>query len=235
MNNRKRILKARNRSFTPVPRRPAYPGSRGLPLGKGHRAIERGERAAFIPPEDWHEPHGQGGDFEIVIQPPGHGYRHVLSPADVRARLAELPAEFTRSLEVVQLSRITRKKQSFPCYGMQWGAAIYLYPVEESLVEHYPLAPKPTQRIEAAMYGARWEQAGGGKWLLHWSEEAIRDFYLNNVLIHELGHLLDQRNTGFADRERYAEWFAMRFGYLATGGRESRSPRRLVVRRHHAK
>jgi len=234
MNNRKRILKARNRSYARVQRGSAHPGSRGLPLGKGHRAIERGERAAFIPPEDWHEPHGQGGDFEIVVQQPGPGYRHVLTPADVRARLAQLPPQFTRALEVVQFSQITRKKQSYPCYGMQWGAAIYLYPVEESLVEHYPHAPKPTQRIEAAMYGGRWEQ-NGGRWLLRWSEEAIRDFYLNNVLIHELGHLLDQRNSGFADRERYAEWFATRFGYLATGGRNARRPGRPVLRRHHAK
>ncbi len=117
---------------------------------------------------------------------------------------------------------------------MQWGAAIYLYPVEESLVEHYPHAPKPTQRIEADMYGGRWEHTGS-QWLLRWPEAAIRDFYLNNVLIHELGHLLDLRNGGFADRERYAEWFAMRFGYLATGGRESRTPRKAVMRRHHVK
>ena len=234
MSNRKQILKARNRSLAPVGRRPSQAPPRGLPLGKGHRAIERGERTAFIPPEDWHEPHGRGGDFRIVVQPPGSGYRHVLTPADVRERLAQLPPEFTRPLEVVQFSRITRKKQSFPCYGMQWGATIYLYPVEESLIEHYPQAPKPAQQIEAAMYGGRWEQQGG-RWLLRWSEAAIRDFYLNNVLIHELGHLLDLRNSGFADRERYAEWFAMRFGYLATGGRHSRSSGRAVVRRHHGK
>jgi hypothetical protein len=55
------------------------------------------------------------------------------------------------------------------------------------------------------------------------------------VLIHELGHLLDERNTGFADRERYAEWFAMQHGYLATGGRHARSRRERVVQRHHAK
>ena len=234
MNNRKQILKARNRSFQPVRQRPTDVRMPGVPLGRGHRAIERGERAAFIPPETWHEPRGRGGDFRAVVQPPGRGYRHVLSPAEVRARLAELPRSFVSSLEVVQFSRITRKKQSFPCYGMQWGATIYLYPVEESLVEHYPQAPKPNQQIEASMYGARWEQ-DGSQWRLCWSEAAIRDFYLNNVLIHELGHLLDERNTGFADRECYAEWFAMQYGYLASGGRAARTRRPRVVHRHDAK
>jgi hypothetical protein len=70
---------------------------------------------------------------------------------------------------------------------------------------------------------------------LCWTESAIRDFYLNNVLIHELGHLLDSRNSGFADRERYAEWFAVRYGYLATGGRKARETVPRIVRRRHAK
>ena len=234
MNNRKQILKARNRSSLGFGQRAAAARLPGLPLGRGHRAIERGERSAFIPPETWHEPHGHGGDYRVIVQPPGAGYRHVLTPSEVRERLAQLPPSFMRSLEVAQFSRITRKKQTFPCYGMQWGTTIYLYPVEESLVEHYPQAPKPNQQIEASMYGGRWEQ-DGSQWRLCWSEAAIRDFYLNNVLIHELGHLLDERNTGFADRERYAEWFAMRHGYLATGGRAARSRRQRVVPRHAAK
>ena len=51
---------------------------------------------------------------------------------------------------------MTRKKQSFPCYGMQWGTAIYLYPIEESLEEHYSAPPKPSQVNEVRMFGGRW-------------------------------------------------------------------------------
>jgi hypothetical protein len=64
-----------------------------------------------------------------------------------------------------------------------------------------------------------------------WTEEAIKDFYLNNILIHELGHLVDDRNVRAADRERYAEWFAVRHGYLSTPGR--RPAGQKVIRRHH--
>ena len=42
-------------------------------------------------------------------------------------------------------------------------------------------------------------------------------------------------NGGFADRERYAEWFAMRYGYLASGGRATRMLRQRIVPRHAAK
>ena len=73
-------------------------------------------------------------------------YSH--SEATCEPRLAEFPDWMLEELEVVQFSRMTRKKQSFPCYGMQWGASLYLYPIEDSLIEYYqcPPTPGPGQR-----------------------------------------------------------------------------------------
>jgi hypothetical protein len=141
------------------------------------------------------------------------------------------------SLEVVQMSQMTRKKRIAPCYGMQWGTAIYLYPIEETLIEIFTDPPKPAQQIEARMYGARWVQSGRREWRLIWTELAIRDFYLNNVLIHELGHVLDGRNSRSLDRERFAEWFAVEHGYKASRRAElaEQAVRKYVVRRHHRK
>jgi len=84
------------------------------------------------------------------------------------------------------------------------------------------------------MYGGRWAEPAPGTWTLTWSEQAAQDFYLNNILIHELGHLVDERNSGYIDRERYAEWFAVHYGYLQSGGRSARNYQRGVRRRHHA-
>src|SRR5215813_8214540 len=181
---------------------------RGVRSSKRARGVPRNEQLPFVPPENWHEPHENAHKYRIIVQSPGAGHRHILTPAEVRGRLAELPAQFLESLQVVQFSRMTRKKLSFPCYGMQWGSTIYLYPVEESLVERFNAPPKPAQLIEAKMYGGRWEQEGRGAWKLVWTEAALKDYYLNNILIHELGHLLDDRNTRSVDRERFAEWFA---------------------------
>jgi hypothetical protein len=138
-----------------------------------------------------------------------------------------------KPLQVVQLSQMTHKKRRSPCYGMQWGSTIYLYPIEESLVESFAEPPKPAQRIEASMYGARWMNERGN-WQLMWTEASLRDFYLNNVLIHELGHILDNRNTSNRDRERYAEWFALEMGYKASR-REllaQQAVNKYFVRRH---
>jgi hypothetical protein len=192
------------------------------------------QREPFAPPEDWHEPTNRNNGYRVVVQAPGEGYCHVVTPTQVRERLASVPQEFLRGLEVVQFSRMTRKKQSFPCYGMQWGATLYLYPLEESLEEWFYVPPRTEVFNEARMYGGRWDEPSVGTWRLTWTPAAIEDFYLNNILIHELGHLVDDRNSNYAARERYAEWFAVQYGYRATGGQDGRR-RAKVRRRHHAK
>lgn len=192
---------------------PAAIASRRV-AGKGARISGSSVRGPYMPPENWYEPReDHNGPYKIIEQAPGNGFRHILGEDDIRARLALLPAWMVKPLQFVQLSQMTRKKRRAPCYGMQWGNTIYLYPIELNLIENFRRAPKPAQVIEAKMFGARWERISAQSWNLIWTEDTIRDFYLNNVLIHELGHILDERNTRSIDRERYAEWFALEYGY----------------------
>lgn len=176
-----------------------------------------GAREQFNAPEDWHEPTGCA-ERRYVVQPAGEGYLHAATVDEVKDRIAQLPAKFTHDLEVVQFSRMTRKRALFPCYGMQWGTAVYLYPIEESLSETYVRPPKPQQLIEIEMYGGKWKP-DGNYWRLEWTEKTIKDFYLNNILIHEIGHIYDDWNTNFEKREQYANWFAVEYGYRASRGR----------------
>jgi len=197
-----------------------------------HAIAPRNPVRSFDPPEDWHEATGAEG-YHIVKREPGKGYRHVVTPRQIRTRLAQLPKSFIADLEVVQLCKMTRKKEFSPCYGLQWGHAIYLYPFDDTLDEYF-IAPPPSWFVtETRMYGGRWEKSEPGVWRLCWSEASARDFQLNNVLIHELGHLIDKRNTNYVDQERFAEWFAIEYGYRRTGGWDKRRPRRRVRRRHH--
>ena len=205
--------------------------SRDVRANKRARGVQRNLQLPFVPPEDWHEPADVRHGYRIVVQYPGPGFRHILTPDDVRRRLAQFPESMLANLQVVQFSHMSRKKQSFPCYGMQWGTSLYLYPIEKNLIEYYTCPPTPNQVNEARMYGGRWSHSSAGVWALEWTEESVHDFYLNNILIHELGHLFDVRNTGYVARERYAEWFALEYGYKRSRG--DRSPKK-TVRRHHA-
>jgi len=179
-----------------------------------HRGNGLASGRQFDAPERWHEPRGDGR-LRVIVEDAGENYMHAVSVDDIPPRESLLPEEYQQKLEVVQLSRMTRKRRLFPCYGLQWGNSVYLYPIEASLEELYVRAPRPAQRIETEMFGGRWEQ-DGSYWRLTWTPETIRDFYLNNVLIHEIGHINDDRNTSFRERERYADWFAVEYGFRAT-------------------
>lgn len=200
-----------------------------LELGQRARGAEARNEKSYLPSEVWHEPSPGSADYRIVVQDPGKGYIHVVTPEQIRRRLEQLPRDLLRPLRVIQLSRMTRKKKLFPCYGMQWGNAIYLYPLESSLVEHFERPPHPCEYNEARMYGGRWVEQGG-TWRLTWTPQTIRDFYLNNVLMHELGHLLDNRNSNQRDRERFAEWFAIEHGYRPSRGPHRRGRGRTSAR-----
>ena len=201
----------------------------GVPR-RSQRLIKPNFAASFAPPEDWHEPIETSDGYRVITQEPGAGFRHVVNADEIEKRLAELPGWMIDQLDVIQLSRMTRKKLRLPCYGMQWGTTLYLYPIEESMEEVFVQPPSPALKIETEMYGGKWKQ-NHDQWCLRWTETAIKDYYLNNILIHELGHLLDERNTSYTDRERYAEWFAIEYGYLPT---RNRRKKRSVKRRHHS-
>ena len=51
----------------------------------------RNRQEPFAPPEDWHEPTGSEQGYRVISQYPGAGYRHVVTPEQIRTRLAQLP------------------------------------------------------------------------------------------------------------------------------------------------
>ncbi|MDA0835717.1 MAG: hypothetical protein O3A29_20785 [Planctomycetota bacterium] len=200
-----------------VPSRNASRNS-ARPVAAYRRRGQSDTSSPFCAPETWHEP-TDSGQLSFIVHEPGDGYWHPVTVEEIQQRIDLLPSRFIDDLEVVQLSHMTKKRSFFPFYGMQWGVSVFLYPIEESLTECYNRPPTPAQLIEARMYGGKWEQQGR-RWTLRWTESTIKDFYLNNVLIHEIGHLNDYRNTKVEAREQYANWFAIEHGYRASRGRK---------------
>ena len=172
----------------------------------------------FSAPETWHEPQGLD-DIRYELQSAGEGYLHPVAPDEVQDRIRMLPERLTESIEVVRFSSMTRTSQPVSAVWNAVGC------------EHLPVphrsftgrilrttAESSAQLIESRMFGGEWKQVDG-IWTLTWTRETIRDFYLNNVLIHEIGHVNDLRNTNSAARERYANWFATEYGYRTSRGR----------------
>ena len=215
------------------------PKSRGQRKAQQAQTVRRGQKRpasahqhrspagssnCFDAPEVWHEPLEDPDSIQYIKQKPGKEHFHPITIAEAKSRIAELPERFTRDLDVVQFSKMTKKRAIFPVYGMQWGSTVYLYPIEESLTEVYAQPPGPQVVIDTKMYGSKWSQTKN-RWTLTWTPETIRDYYLNNILIHEIGHINDERNTSYRDREAYANWFAIEYGFKRSSRPTRRSSR----------
>ena len=59
-------------------------------LEQARRGVPRNEQLPFVPPENWHEPQDSHDNYRVIVQSPGAGHRHILTPDDIRQRLAQL-------------------------------------------------------------------------------------------------------------------------------------------------
>lgn len=72
-----------------------------------------------------------------------------------------------------------------------------------------PLARQEYERINARIYPE------GKSWILEFDEKSLKEFYLRDVLIHEIGHVVEyaKRSSGTRLTEEFAEWFVREYGF----------------------
>lgn len=154
---------------------------------------------------------GDGDGIYYHVEPAGRGYVHTVTESEVAARFAELPAHLVSTLNCVVLPRMTRKRKIINIYGMQWAETIYLYPMPADLRVGDKHTLTEAVLAEARQFGATIEEHSGGP-VIQWTPETIKPYYLENILLHELGHVVDRKNTSEKDREAFAEHFARQYG-----------------------
>ena len=111
------------------------------------------------------------------------GFIRPCSAAQVQAQLARCSPEFLKGLRAVFILSGTVKQLR------SWGRATTFY-------GHYW---QSCVFLHAYPFG----------W---WDLDSLRQFYLRNVLMHEIGHHVDTINVTKKDRERFAEQFASTHG-----------------------
>ena len=153
----------------------------------------------------------EGSELRFHIESPGAGHFHVLSKEEILLRLERLPKYVQCNLNMIVLPRMTRKRKLMDIYGLQWDRTIYLYPMNDDLRHDMGRYISPLYRIEALKYGGSIIE-GADENVIQWTPESIHHYYLENILIHEIGHTFDIKNMRAADREAFAEDFVCKFG-----------------------
>jgi len=154
---------------------------------------------------------GRIGSIRYIIDPLPKGYVYPCSIDDIRARLRELPTVTLRNISVIHLCNQVKMNPGTDAH-IYGGTHIRIYPVPEKLRRNYGWnKPNPAIAQERLEFGAYWEKIKGDWWLC-WDRDSLRDYFVNHVLLHEIGHSLDEMHYGTNRGEKLAEAFAHRVG-----------------------
>ncbi len=163
-----------------------------------------------IPDEPLYEKKDDNKCIRIFVDEPGENYFHPVTPFEIAEKLQEIPSEFLRDLKAIRLCSISRKKKIFYRFGMYVGDNVCLYPFSDTLkLSISKKKLKPSITIEFEKFGGKWIFENG-YWYLQFDRESVKNFYLNNVLIHEIAHHYD-RESKEKDREYFADNFVIQF------------------------
>jgi hypothetical protein len=170
-------------------------------------------------------PAASGGEPLLIENRPHRDYVFPIRGDEALGRIAQLPESDTSGITHVWLRRMGPKEnRPFGSYAYGPGyAVIILYPWPRSL--RWWLGPRPpspgwrrlTERFDGTLGTKR------GRWYASFTRERARRFFLDDLILHEVGHHVDWRRRSPANR-RQVEEFADQ--YAASWARRlNRAPR----------
>jgi hypothetical protein len=140
---------------------------------------------------------------------------------DVHRVLAQVPLPFLQGLHAIYLMGGTEKQETMAfsrlyTYGQYRTStkSIYLFAFPQKCLSYQTKKhPRPDIAQEYTRAGAKVERSGN-KTIFRFDIESLREFYLSDVLVHEIGHHVDfgnlKRKSDF-EAERTAEEFVREF------------------------
>jgi hypothetical protein len=159
------------------------------------------------------------GEGPLLVLEPTHGdFLQPLEREDIEDTLRKTPAAYTRGLQGVFLlsgsAKLSKVARSLYCYGTYWLQCVFLAPFPKIMQDScYTRPPKPSILQEWVRSGAGVQQTRDGL-RVRLDGQAIRRFYIRDVLLHEIGHHVDRYwMKPNRKKEGFAEWFATEYGF----------------------
>jgi hypothetical protein len=137
------------------------------------------------------------------------------SIAAIKRKINQIPKRYLSNIKSIRLCNSKKNKGLSVSFEDTGRIVIFAFP--RSLIT-FPIKNKPSiHRLskidkEFLAWGARFEFHNGFWWRV-WDADKIENYFLNHVLLHEIGHLYgDPRCATEIEREVYAEKFSEMLG-----------------------
>jgi hypothetical protein len=154
---------------------------------------------------------GHVAGIRYIVDPLPKGYVYPCSIEDIRRILKELPSVFLQNVSAIHLCNQVKMNPGVDAHIYD-GSYIRIYPVPDKLRwNHGRKKPSPALAQERLEFGAYWQKMDG-EWWLCWDKDTLKEYTLNHIFLHEIGHSLDNHYYGTRRGEKVAEAFAHRVG-----------------------
>jgi hypothetical protein len=154
---------------------------------------------------------GKIAKIHYIVDPLPRSYVYPCSIEDVRKKLEELSSRMLSNISVIHLCKQVKMNPGVDAH-IYGGTNIRIYPVPEKFRWNCGRKkPNPAFAQERLEFGAYWREIDN-EWFLCWGRDSLKEYILNHVLLHEIGHSLDDFHYGTGRGEKLAEAFAHRIG-----------------------
>ncbi|MFC1582157.1 ImmA/IrrE family metallo-endopeptidase [Planctomycetota bacterium] len=138
---------------------------------------------------------------------------------EIKSVMENVPTQFVEGIKAVLVPSGSKKQiaamKSLLMFGEYWRDCVVLHPYPKTLMTQvYEKEPNPQVVQGYRRTGAAIVTEGTGIKII-FDEASLKNFYLRDVLMHEIGHhndrLLEARPK--KKREAFANWFASEYGF----------------------
>jgi hypothetical protein len=154
-----------------------------------------------------------------VVQRTHSDFVRPVEKSDILESLARVPKRFIADIYGIFLlsgsSKQAKVAEKLFCYGTYWGKCIFLAPFPKRwmtrIYRRRKLSPSVLREFQRA--GAQVEHRPQGITVI-FNRASLREFYLRDVLMHEIGHHVDRHQRRSKRKEEgFANWVASEYGY----------------------
>ena len=159
--------------------------------------------------------------ISIYVRPLQEDFIRPYNVTDMEKTLRSVPIQFLKGIGRIILLGGTKKQNQtawskmfrYGAYNQRGWIALTAYPKRMMTMYHDgPIQPHLQQEYQRTLTKT-WQE--GDQWFVKFDVESLKRFYLQDVLIHEIGHHVDWcRRKHWRDvTEEFAEWFAREYGF----------------------
>jgi hypothetical protein len=165
-------------------------------------------------------------EVQNLLDKPGY-YEEVIHPEfimpvtieDLENQFNKIPEQFNEGIKGIFLLGGSNKQEKINksrlfCYGCYWLDCIFMLPYSKKKLEGTFISKESPHILnDYKRVGAKVSKTSKGA-LIEFNNESLRDFYLRDVFVHEIGHHVDKRySKSLKKQEGFAEWFATEYGF----------------------